>query len=350
MINLITYWDFRNNLWAPAYLIWHGGNPFNISALFPYCRAVWFPQAPGLFFFLGLMPFSLAANLWFLFSIALLAGLIIYLVRKTNGRVSFSTLLVPTLFVFLFAPTTRLLYLGQVGFLVIAVILGSIKMLTQRRLLFSGLLLSIALIKPQAGILIVPGMITWLVVEKRPKDIIILILATLFWGGVFTIPLWLSDLHWVTGFLSAMKNNPAWFQPNIFSIARFKLGAPGIAIWVLLFLVVLFWNTRTWQLKKPEQAVLWSLAMTPIISPYVWSWDFVLVLPLFLDTWIRSDNRARLFLILAFIITFVGSVVILTVGDGNDYILWWIPIVIMFGVIAAEKYTDKKGRELTQKT
>jgi hypothetical protein len=64
-----TGWDFRNNLWAPAYLLIHGKSPYRISVLFDNSNAVWFPQIIGLFFPLGLLSEHQASNLWLIINV-----------------------------------------------------------------------------------------------------------------------------------------------------------------------------------------------------------------------------------------------------------------------------------------
>src|SRR5712692_2292721 len=63
---LFGSWDFRNNLWGPAYLLVHGQSPYHISTLFENSNALWFPMAIGLFFPFGWLTQSEASNLWLL--------------------------------------------------------------------------------------------------------------------------------------------------------------------------------------------------------------------------------------------------------------------------------------------
>ena len=213
--------------------------------------------------------------------------------------------------IFLFPPTVRLLILGQVDVIVVISLIAGTYAIERRRLTLSGFLFALALVKPQLCIIVLPSLIGYLLFFKRESQVVLKLLSiSCLFGFVLTVPLWLSNSNWVSDFLLNLQRNPQWSQPAIFSYMSYKLGTLGIVLWFFLFAATLILSIRLWSKYGPTQAVLWSLALTTIASPYVWSWDFVLLLPLFIDTAIRLTNtlaRASLFII--YVICFVLSVI-----------------------------------------
>jgi len=110
-IDMTPSWDFRNNLWAPSYLMIHGQSPYNIDLLFSNSNAVWMPMIIGIFFPLGLMPLQQASNLWLV--INFLALLFLIWISSSLRLPSRHFLFIAAITVFLFPPVITHLHLGQ---------------------------------------------------------------------------------------------------------------------------------------------------------------------------------------------------------------------------------------------
>lgn len=341
-------WDFRNNLWAPAYLITQRESAYNINLIFNDSNSIWFPQVIGLFFFLGFLPQYLAANTWLILNIALLLVLIRYLIRQPDHKKIKSLYLgLLVLSVFLFPPTIRHLVLGQVDILLMMSLIAGVYSIERQQLILGGFLFALALVKPQHCIVVLPSAFIYLLFAKRAlRDGLKVFIATCFFVILQTAPLWFSGSIWVNDFLSNLQKNPDWAQPSIFSILHNSLGAIGFAFWLIIYATIIVINFQIWSKNKPEKAVLWSLASTAIISPYLWSWDFVLLLPLFIDTIIRLSNTlSKLILLTFYIICFFGSIFALQSGTASDEVLWWFPFVLITGItisIVVDKILRKK--------
>lgn len=331
-------WDFSNNLWAPAYLITHGESAYNINLIFADSNSIWFPQIIGLFFFLGFLPQHLATNVWLILNIALLLALILYFLRQSSNNqktpLYFGIL---ALSVFLFPPTIRHLILGQVDILLIAALIAGVYSIEKKQLMLGGFLFALALVKPQHCIVVLPSVFIYLLFARRAwQDILKLFLATLFFVIFQTLPLWFGSLNWFVDFLLNLHRNPGWIQPNIFSMLYNRFGAIGFAFWMVIYVTIIVINFRIWLKNKPEKGVLWGLASTAIISPYLWSWDFVLLLPLFVDTAIRLENLPSKIILAAFYaICFFGSIFSLQGGAASDEVLWWLPFVLIIGIVSS---------------
>lgn len=341
-------WDFRNNLWAPAYLITQGESAYNINLIFNDSNSIWFPQVIGLFFFLGFLSQYQAANIWLIFNIALLLILIRYLIRQSSHeKIKPVYLGVLTLSVFLFPPTIRHLILGQVDILLIMALIAGVYSVGRRQLMLGGFLFALVLVKPQHCIVVLPIVFIYLLFTKRAlRDVLKLFLATYFFVLLQTAPLWFSGSIWIDDFVSNLQRNPNWAQPAIFSILNSSLGTIGFVFWLIIYITIILINFQIWSKSKPEKAVLWSLASTAIISPYLWSWDFVFLLPLFVDTAIRLSNLpSKLILLIFYIMCFFGSIFALQEGTASDEVLWWLPLVLIIGIeisIVVDKILCKK--------
>ncbi len=348
-VNTIKFvsWDFRNNLWATTHLIWSGESAYKIKTLFPDSNAIWFPQIVGLFFPLGLLPQYQATNIWLILNVMLLLALTWFLsfrVAQEKPKPIYLGILVFS--VFLFPPTVTHFTLGQVDILIIASVIAGTFAIERNRPVLAGFLFAIALVKPQQCVVFLPGIIAYLFVNKREwRSVLKLLLATCFWGFALTAPLWLSSPGWINDFLANLQGNPNWSQPNIFSWLSHKFGTPGILFWFVLYIIILVLSIQIWLKCKLINAVLWSLALTTVISPYIWSWDFVLLLPLFVYTAIGLSNTiARLLLLIFYIACFILSIISLNLVF-SDAVLWWFPITLITGIAVSTILNHKNNRE-----
>jgi hypothetical protein len=325
-------WDFRNNLWEPSYLIWQGESAYNRTLLFDDANAVWFPQIIGLFFPLGLLGLYPATAIWLVGNIALLLALLWFSFRQTAGKPGSVRLGILLLAVFLFPPTIRHLILGQASVLVGAALLLGTWVAERRRLALAGFLLALALAKPQLCIVVLPCLVLYRVFKQRAwRDALKLILLIALFSAALTTPLWLASPHWVNDFIQNLQNNSGWAQPNLFSILTHRWGMAGAAVWLGLYVGVLGWNLQIWWRGDPARAVLWNLASTALVSPYAWSWDFVLLLPLLVDTALRvSSMPARLTLFAAYL-----ACVSLTVIDALGTAVWVFPFLLLGGIVTS---------------
>jgi hypothetical protein len=340
-INVIQFssWDFRNNLWAPASLIWRHQSAYAIGVLFPDGNAIWFPQIIGVFFPLGLLSLSQATNIWLLVNLGLLVLLIWVLAfnptRKKPSLWLFASLLVA---VFTCPITIRHLILGQADIILMAAMLLGAFAFTRRQFGLSGLCFAIALSKPQLCLLVLPSLLgsAWLQKEQR-RGVILSVFYLCAFSLALTAPLWIANQNWGSDFLSNTFRNPQWAQPNLYAILGTSFGMYGFIMWAALFLLALVISLRLGRKWEPTRAVSWSLAFTTLVSPYIWSWDFVLLLPLVINTAARLTQPAsRVMLGVSWIISFVLSVVALrTPSATGDQVLWWFPFVIMAGIAAA---------------
>src|SRR5207245_1123249 len=149
--------------------------------------------------------------------------------------------------------------------------------LSHGRAELTGGLLALLLIKPQFLVLVLPLALIWAwrrgLARKLLAGFMLALLAqavalTLLW------PAWLSDYY------TLLLRNPLWDQPNLLSwLNGFVQPELAWAVWGCAAVLGILLLSRTSR-SSLSQSSLWTLALTPVLSPYVWSWDFVLCLPL----------------------------------------------------------------------
>jgi hypothetical protein len=318
---VITYrheaWDFRNNLWGPARLLLQGQKPWDLAALsalsetwgLPFYRSIWFPTSIGVGLPLGLLPLPNATNVWLLLSVAATILSVVLVYGARDLRQTPPALLATGLAVTIFLPLYAHLLLGQVSLLVLASLVAGWMLLEHDRPGWAGIVLSFAWAKPQLVLLIWPALawLAWKRGQFRP-----VFLGWLAGSLLQTLPLWILDPTWPAGYVEALRTNQDWRQPNLHSLVVNFSGSIVLA-WVLLLVALglaAVWLARFWKRTSSVVALAWTLGLTPFLSPYSWSWDQVLLLPL-LPVILRTGRR------------------------GIHRVIWWIVYLICMMVYAA---------------
>jgi hypothetical protein len=331
-------WDFRHNLWAPVSLLVQGKSPYNIKPIAPDGGAVWFPVVIGLFFPLGWISFSYASVLWLVLSISLVVILVIIAANGEKPRIlPFSLGL---LIIFLHPRVIAHLQLGQYTIFAVISFLLATYVLTKGKLFWTAFFVAIALAKPQLGFLIVPGIAIACFhsggIKSTAKYISYLIAITV----LFSIPLFIGYWNWIPDFISALQQNPGWVQPSLLSVLENRLGTPGILIWFITALIFSFINGWIWYRLPPTDAIYWSLALTPLVTPYIWSWDFVMIMPLFVRTLYQISRIPSYFVLLGgYAVSWwlMFQIIMQTNGD-DQYFMWvsWTTFILILVALILE--------------
>jgi hypothetical protein len=330
--------DLINNLWAPAHLLVDGESPYHTQDLPPiegvdWLPPVWLPPAIGLFFPLGWLTPVQASQLWLVSSVVLIV--IMLWLAGTKGRPPAVLFGLSGLLVIMFPPIGRHLTLGQFTVLAAVMLLLAARLIVNPRYLLAGFLVAVSLAKPQIGLLVVPGLFVAFGRHHRLRGAILFAGALALWVLLLTIPLWIADPAWFRGFLTALRLNQEqeWVQPSLITLLIGRWGAPG---WVLggIVTVSLFCaNIWLWLKRAPEEAVIWSLALTPFITPYIWSWDFVMLAPLMVYAIYRFQSKFPFALLgLAYLFCWRLMLSILVNTEGQESRFWWVPWLIVLSI------------------
>ncbi len=323
-----------------------GQSPYFIKQLFPETNAIWLPQILGLFFPLGWLSLDIAGRLWLVGAIISIA-IMIYLCFRPGGRVFLKSTLV-FLLVFLFPPVVHHLGQGQISLqIALCLILASLY-LGNRSYVWLGLLGVIALAKPQLAFLFLPGLFVRTVKDKGVIGLARLAGWTAAWAIVLLIPIFIAFPAWIPDFFVAIRGNNNWAQPSLFYFLSLNLQPPfGLLLYLVIAVSIFALGIWFW-LKKPIlEAAVWSLAFTCLVTPYIWSWDFVLLLPCFFFLLGKSKHwLASTTLVVGFLISSIIIWAFLTKARVSDEIFVWLPFfMVLIFFVAEYLMPGKPGQE-----
>lgn len=322
-------WDFRNNLWGPAYLLLQGRSPYNIHVIYTGSNAIWMPVIIGALFPVGLLPLQAASNLWLVLNLLSLWALVAMF--ASGKRMSMLGVASIVLGLAMFPSTMSVLRLGQVTLLVCLALSAVAKQRKVMHPVLMGLLLAASLAKPQLLALFVPALAATFA-REQPNRIRSLIGYTAGWTAVLLVPLFLLYPRWILDWIYNLTINANWFHPSVYSflmarpewaglaqIAAAAWLAAGIALCVILALRL-----------GGTEALLWSLALTPLFSPIGWSWDFVLFYPLIIFMIIRVKPRASAWILYVGLAACTIAFLLMKFrGLVEDQLTAWVPPAIV---------------------
>lgn len=347
-----TAWDFRNNLWGPAHLLVSGQNPYLLDSLFEVGNPIWMPTVIGALFPLGWLSEHAAAALWFLASVGAL--LMIYRLSTQRVRKSLGRMTVMLIGGFCFMPTVSHLVLGQFGLFAALLMLLAAHCAMRERWVLAGMLVALATAKPQLILLPTLGLAIYAWQQGSLTTLIRFGLSSAVMAALLTLPLWIAAPDWLAGLQIAFTRNYAWAQPSSLVTFRLVLGStPGFVLWQVLLVTAIGVTVWLWRRIDPLPAVAWSLMLNLLVSPYAWSWDFVLVLPLWFHlTATTPSRRSRAVLLLGYALTWVGTVAIRLNTDGDEIRFWWFPwawlaVFLLASIIAQHDHQKRPVSELT---
>ncbi len=353
-------WDFRNNLYLPLNLLIQNQSPYHIQTISPGITALWFPMAFGFFFPLGYVNFVDASAFWLLLNIAGAISMVWMASRK--HRPSPILLGLCLILIFIFPSTSAHLKLGQISILISLAMVIIIVYFQKLPDWAMGFLITFSLIKPQLSVFFVPGFL-YAVFQLRGWATLKNLLIWTFSGLVISLlPIYFYFPNWFPDLISNYSNNPIWGHPSIFThlLLFFELkGFLGswilsiIGIVVSIFIINNFHKSLSIKSVNREidvmNSLFWILAITPIFSPYVWSWDFVLIFPLMVFQIFKLAKSKKI--ILAFIGYF--AILILYViqklsGQIDDLLYWWIPWGMIGFTVLINFLFNSKDKILTK--
>jgi hypothetical protein len=293
--------DYLNNgfftFWLSGKMVWTGESPYSSAAwvgghhthgatwipnqIFPYPLPLALVTAP-----LGLLPINQAYILWDLVAQLLIAGCLLWLATRWEGL----NRQLYVIFLLLATVLNGNVYLGLMtgtfAAFFLAVLTLALFFMETRRPLLAGLTLAFLALKPP--LLTVTALIgLWLLFRRDWKALAGLALGGL---GLLLVGL-LQDPGWVQKFLGAGGNlfgMRLGHQPTLISYTRLACGGDmtcaflgySLAVAALLALYVgLVWRRR--ESLSPLMAFSAAIALGLLLPPYLWSYDYtLLVIPI----------------------------------------------------------------------
>ena len=335
--------DFQNNLWGPSYQLIHGMSPYDISSILDGLNPVWLPMIIGIFFPLGFLPLQVASNLWFVTTGLSLFLLVIILARMSHR--SSVLIFLTTILLALFPASVAHIKLGQVSLIVCLLLVIVTLKLNLWKPVVLGLILAVSLTKPQLVVLFLPAFCVVLYREKGLKTVLKTTVLSFAWALVFCVPLFLLYPNWIPDFLNNLTTNPHWAYPTLYAWLLSSLESQSLAIALSgLYLLAGISFVVYLSLKlNGFDALMWSLSLTTLFSPVIWSWDFVLMYPLII--YLSFDRRSKTSSWIAiggFFICMVMFIFMKNAGFVNDNYAIWVP-VLLNSVMAISYMVRKKS-------
>ena len=339
--------DFYNNLWSPVHLLVQGESPYDTTSLHTDLPALWMPTAVGFFSFLGFFSFELAQQIWFLLNIAGLAALLYLSIPNTR---TLPVLLAGIFLAYFFPPTINHFALGQVSILSALCLFGAVRLI-ERMPWLSAFLLALGMVKPQIGIFILFGISIHQFQTGSFKGLLSYGLKAFLAALTLTLPLFIAELNWIPDFIASLQSNtPEWTHPSILSQLEMWTGSWGYLLWGSFLISMLWFMLWLWRNSTPHIAALWTLSITVLVTPYVWSWDFVLLLPLLVYILSRANWKGWLLLIIGYVLVWGGIAVIQLSDNFHNSRFWWVPIGCIGGFLIIYLLSGMERRSLFNET
>ena len=307
----------------------HSGIPAEnfFLARFPY--PPWYTLST---FYLGLMSARAAATLWFELNLVMLFLSIWFLTDGWSGRLR----LIAFPLALFFLPVLGALSVGQYDF---PVLLGTallIYSLRKENVAITTLGAVLLTFKPHIGALILLSALGWLIASRsgfersmfRP---LIMAGVILFIIGFIADPAWIISYprmllsYQNEGNVSACSecaSLPVWLSRWFFDGSLSS--ATVIAVVLLVILIILFYFVRS-SLLAPELLLTAALLITLLVSPYLYNYDFLLLL---IPSAVLARRGNLLQIVLILVCYFIPSFALLLLGRAGNISLILVTIVL----------------------
>jgi hypothetical protein len=315
--------------------------------LYPYPYPPWYPLAT---FYLGFFPMNLAATLWFELNLVMLFIATRLLTEKWPPLLR----LVAFPLALLFLPVIGTLAVGQCDFPVLLGVALLISALRKENVPLTALGAALLTFKPHIGGLILLATLVYLFARRDPfagRAFRAILLA----GFFLALAGFIADPAWPVTYPGALFNyqdakhittcsecaNLPIFASRWFFDGSLKQAAI-IAVALLMVFSVLFLRFYAILVKSPEVCLTAALLVTLLVSPYLYNYDFMLLLiPLGLLLKTRRGFFVNLALGLCYVIPTVALA--LLGRDGNpSLLLATLTLAILLGLETWQK--SRTGR------
>ncbi|MCL4269012.1 MAG: DUF2029 domain-containing protein [Anaerolineales bacterium] len=343
-----TYWDILpprkdlyNELWGPTYLLMQGKSPYNTSSLNPILPAAWLPMSIGFFAPLGWLSEEVALRFWFLFSLVEMA-LVVFLIRR--GDKSIINLFLLSIFAFSFPSTIYHLLLGQFSITTTLCVVTAVYLILKESHWLAAFLLALGLSKLHLMTLPMLGLSILYYQRSGIKSMFV------FWERVFVAclvlctPLFIAYPNWIPDAIQSMTSNAPWAFPNLQKFLIYTFGSVGMIIWGVAVALSIMLSLFLWKRLDPIPATFWNVGLALLISPYIGSWDFVTLLPLWLYTFSAVNRWQKVFMLISYIIAWLLMANIQGLEESHNHFFWWVPLWFLASTAIVTIFSFPKTR------
>lgn len=364
--------DFKE-YWGAFHLISRGGNPYDPQAMLglqrsmepglPEALMMWNPPWLPLVLSPVLIPsYELSRFLWLLFS-----SLMLYLsVRMITGMLDVEKSMPHLVYLCALAfPVLECLRLGQTGFFLLLALSGGWYYSRKGEHFLAGLMFALLGAKPHLFIFV--GVLVLFSREWTRKGGFSQIWNLRFLSGciVGTMALWSLAIavspelpaQWVPalkGTVSGVTPAYRWRTATMASVLRdifsgeqkpeqlFYLWLPCVAgvSGTVLWKLRTYNRSRVTKKPKDENLPLWT-AVSVMLSPFAWPFDFVILLPLVVKAVHSTRSRSLSAGTTGFLLLLQLVSLISLQASGDYFGLWWYPLaLVIMGTVMSWKGND----------
>ena len=315
-------------------------------ARFPY--PPWYALST---FYLGLMPAKAAATLWFELNLIMLFLSVWFLTDGWSGRLR----LIAFPLALFFFPVLGGLSVGQYDF---PVLLGTsllIYSLRKQNMALTVLGIVLLTFKPHIGALILLSVLGWLIYNgsnfgrgvMRP---LVVAAVALFAVSFIADPAWIvSYPKMLLGYqnegnvsaCSECASLPVWLSRWFFDGSLTT--ATWMALALLIVFIVLFYFNRSY-LKSSEIVLSVALLVTLLVSPYLYNYDFLLLLVPFAVLIGKSTLLQKIIILVCYLIPTFALILYGRNGNISLIIVSMVMLLLLYAR-ARNPVIDFTGRE-----
>jgi hypothetical protein len=340
--------------WSAAKAFLYEGNPYNSDELLFFqnqggsnnSQPLMMYNPPWTLAFIlifGLFDRSIGQLIWLLINITILlfSTLQIWKIFANQSSQRWIAFLVA----FSFVSTILVLALGQITPFVLLGLVGFLTFIPNPKYdIASGLSLVLISIKPQLAIIFWFALVFWVVQQRRWLILISGSVAIIILTGILSIynP---HLIHQYLGMLQThqifMWENPTigsylhfiWFGNNNFWFNFIPLIFGGI--WFIYY-----WNKKHKSWKWEDELPI-LLLVSILISPFTWSYDYVILVPVILlaASWLSRDWKRLSTLVLVGIFLTMNILGLILHTRLSDFWFFWIaPILLVWFLYIRKQY------------
>lgn len=301
--------------WQGDYAILARNPPWEFVLLMPY----------------AFVPFDRAAWWWVLSNISLGFASAVLLWRLDTPRHSVQQQSwIAVLILFIFSPTSTLLILGNVDFLVLIGLVGFLYLMEKQHDGLAGAVLVLATIKPQVVYVTLPILLLDLIWHRRWRVLTGFAIAL---GGLTAIALVLRPTL-ISEFFSATINGNllGWQVPTLGGVLELLWGwsASKLMACIVLPVAILFWWRNRMNVDT-RRIVDVTLLVSLITTPFCWSYDFtILIIPLLsIVAWLVEGNRTKsqIWILTGVLVAANFAMFLTRIIVDNEVYFFWVPII-----------------------
>jgi hypothetical protein len=282
--------------------------------------------------------------------IALLVSVLLFL-RSIRWRASPVDLGLVLLVTALSYPTFGGAMLGQIAVVVLALLLFAFWALWRGHDVLAGICLALSTVKPQLVILVVPGLLLWILVQRRWSVLLAfsVALGLLTAVSLIVLPVWPQEL------LQAVLRYPSYKEARIGPVYLLADCCGPAAVWLLQAaaiagLIVSWWAARDGNARWTEGAFAVTLAMTCFLLPQTSPVDRMLLLPAVLLLMRDAPNWPLKFLIalVSIIGPWVAFALLFETHYGLNMVLPTVVVLLALGVWYTVRLVEYGTRQQTE--